>query len=241
MPAVSFVIPCYREEEALAALRPHLAAIPAGEIVFVDDGSDDGTRAALDALAASDERVRVVAHARNRGVGAAMRTGIQASTGDVVVVYDADRTYPLEDAQRLIDALGAEHELATATPFGAGGGLEDVPAGRSFLSKAAVLAYRIVLGRRGRGLTVYTCAFRAWRGPFVRALGWSSDGFPAAAEQLGRALLAGARAVEVPSTLRRRTEGVSKMRVLPAALGHLGVLARLAWARLTRHGAQKPA
>ena len=49
--ATSFVIPCYREEEALAALRPHLAAIPADEIVFVDDGSDDGTAAALAALA----------------------------------------------------------------------------------------------------------------------------------------------------------------------------------------------
>ena len=52
-------------------------------------------------------------------------------------------------------------------------------------------------------------------------------------EQLGRALLAGGRAVEVPSTLRARTEGRSKMRVLPAALGHLGTLGRLAWARLT--------
>lgn len=238
---VSFVIPCYREEEALAALRPHLGDLPADEIVFVDDGSDDGTRAALEAIAAEDTRVHVVVHERNRGVGAAMRTGIAATTGTIVVVYDADRTYPLEDAQRLITALGSEHEVATATPFGAGGGLEDVPVGRSLLSKAAVLAYRLVLGRRGRGLSVFTCAFRAWRGPFVRDLGWSSDGFPAAAEQLGRALLAGGRAVEVPSTLRRRTEGVSKMRVLPAALGHLGVLARLLGARLRGTRAKNPA
>lgn len=229
---VSFVIPCYREEEALAALRPHLGAMDAEEIVFVDDGSDDGTRAALDALAAEDPRIRVVAHSKNRGVGAAMRTGIEASTGDVVVVYDADRTYPLEDAARLIEALGTTHDVATATPFGEGGGLEDVPAGRSFLSKAAVWAYKLVLGRRGRDLSVFTCAFRAWRGPFARDLTWSSDGFPAAAEQLGRALLAGGSAVEVSSTLRRRTEGVSKMRVLPAALGHLGVLSRLLWARV---------
>ena len=230
--ATSFVIPCYREEEALAALRPHLPDIPADEIVFVDDGSEDGTRAALDAIAVEDPRVRVVAHEQNRGVGAAMRTGIQASTGDVVVVYDADRTYPLEDATRLIEALGTDRQVATATPFGEGGGLEDVPAGRSFLSKAAVWAYKLVLGRRGKGISVFTCAFRAWEGPFVRELHWSSDGFPAAAEQLGRALLAGADAVEVSSTLRRRTEGVSKMRVLPAAIGHLGVLSRLLWARI---------
>lgn len=238
---VSFVIPCYREEEALAALRPHLAAVAADEIVFVDDGSDDGTRAALDGLAREDARVRIVAHARNRGVGAAMRTGIRATRGDVVVVYDADRTYPLEDARRLVDALAPGVDVATATPFGADGGLEGVPAGRSFLSRAAVTAYKLVLGRRGRGLSVFTCAFRAWRGPFVRELAWSSDGFPAAAEQLGRALLAGGRAVEVASTLRRRTEGVSKMRVLPAAVGHLGVLARLLGARLRGAGRKTPA
>lgn len=232
MTAVSFVIPCYREEEALAALRPHLAAIPAEEIVFVDDGSDDHTYRVLDAMSLDDPRVRIVVHQRNRGVGAAMRSGIRSSTGDVVVVYDADRTYPLEDAARLIEALGSDHDVATATPFGAGGGLEGVPLGRSFLSKAAVWAYKLVLGRRGKGLSVFTCAFRAWRGPFVRELVWSSDGFPAAAEQLGRALLAGGRAVEVPSTLRRRTEGVSKMRVLPAAMGHLGVLWRLLRARM---------
>ena len=230
--AVSFVIPCYREEEALAALRPHLAAIPADEIVFVDDGSDDGTAAALRELGAAEPRARIVTHERYRGVGAAMRSGIQATTGDVVVVYDVDRTYPLEDAQRLIAALGPGIDVATATPFGPGGGMEDVPAGRSFLSKAAVTAYKLVLGRRGRGISVFTCAFRAWQGPFVRALTWQSDGFPAAAEQLGRALLAGGRATEVASTLRRRTEGVSKMRVLPSAWGHLGVLLRLLGARL---------
>lgn len=229
---VSFVIPCYEEEEALAALRPHLASIPADEVVFVDDGSTDGTAAALAALAAADARVRVATHERNRGVGAAMRTGIQATTGDVVIVYDADRTYPLEDAQRLIAALQGEVSIATATPFGAGGGLEDVSVGRSFLSKAAVWAYRLVLGRRARHLSVFTCAFRAYRGDAVRALTWRSDGFPAAAEMLGRALLAGAVVSEVPSTLRRRTEGRSKMRVVSASCGHLGTLWRLAWARV---------
>ncbi len=229
---VSFVIPCFQEEDALAALRPHLPQIPAAEIVFVDDGSTDGTATALAVLASEDDRIRIVTHERNRGVGAAMRTGIGATTGDVVVVYDADRTYPLEDAQTLIEALQGDIDIATATPFGEGGGLEDVPAGRSFLSKAAVFAYRLVLGRRARGLSVFTCAFRAYAGDVARGLTWRSDGFPAAAEMLGRAILAGARVTEVPSRLRRRTEGASKMRVLPAALGHLGTLGRLFWARM---------
>ena len=60
----------------------------------------------------------------------------------------------------------------------------------------------------------------------------SSDGFPASAEMFGRALIGGARAVQVPSRLRARTEGVSKLRVLPTALGHLRVLCGLLLARL---------
>ena len=234
MPTTTFVVPCYQEVAALAAFAPELAAIPADEIVFVDDGSSDGTPEALRGLAAQDARVRVETHTVNRGVGAAMRTGIAASSGDVVVVYDADRTYPLEDAKRLVAALGDEFDVVTANPFGEDGGLEDVPFGRRFLSKAAVWAYRVVLGRRARGLQVFTCAFRSWRGDFVRSLDWRSDGFPAAAEMFGCAILDGARVSQEPSSLRARTEGESKMRVVPTALGHLGVLTRLFLRRLFR-------
>jgi dolichol-phosphate mannosyltransferase len=240
-PAVSFVVPCYREEEALAALRPLLGAVPAGEIVFVDDGSDDGTPAALAALAAADERVRVVTHPRNRGVGAAMRSGVAATRGAVVVVWDADRTYPLEDAAALVAAVRAGADVAGASPFAAAGGLQGVPRRRILLSRGCTALYRLVLGRRARGLSVFTCAFRAWRGPFVRRLPWRSDGFPAAAEMLARAVLAGARVRELPSRLGGRTEGRSKMRVLPAVCGHLGVLVRLLGARLRPAGRSGPA
>ena len=234
---VSFVVPCYQEESALAAFGPLLPDIEAEEIVFVDDGSTDGTAQALAALAAAHPRVEVVTHARNRGVGAAMRSGAAATRGDVVVFYDVDATYPLADAARMVADLDEDLDVVTANPFGPeGGGLEDVPFFRRLLSKGAALSYRVVLGRRARGLDVFTCAFRAWRGPLLRDLTWTSDGFPAAAEMFGRALLGGARAAQRPSTLRARTEGVSKMRVVPAALGHLGVLRRLLWARLTGGG-----
>lgn len=233
---VSFVVPCYQEESALAALAPHVAEFPADEVIFVDDGSTDGTAAALRALADAHASVRIVTHAHNRGVGAAMRSGVAATRGDVVVIYDADRTYPLEDARRLMHALDEGFDVVTANPFEESGGLEDVPFFRRLLSQGAAGAYRLVLGRRAGDLSVFTCAFRAWRGDLLRSLQWRSDGFPAAAEMFGRALLRGARAGQRPSTLRARTEGESKMRVLPVTLGHLGVLSRLLWARLTGSG-----
>jgi glycosyltransferase involved in cell wall biosynthesis len=230
----SFVVPCYQEEASLERFGPHLAEVPADEILFVDDGSTDGTAAALRAIAERDARVRVLTHPGNRGVGAAMRTGIEASTGDVVVVYDADRTYPLEDATRLIDALVPDRGVATASPFGAGGAVEGVSRGRRFLSRAATFCYRLALGRRARGVGVFTCAFRAYRGDLARSLVWKSDGFPATAEMLGDALLRGALVSTVASRLRARSEGDSKLRVVPTTLGHFGVLWRLWWRRWLR-------
>ncbi len=226
-PSVSYVVPCFQEEEALAAFAPLLPRIAACEVVFIDDGSTDDTARALDALAQADPRVRVLTHERNRGVGAAMRTGIAATSGEVVVVYDVDVTYPLEDAATLVEEVRDGADLATASPFVEGGTSPDVPWPRLLLSRGAVAAYRWALGPGARHVATFTCAFRAYRGPWIRALGFESDGFSAAAEILGRALLEGRRVVEVPSTLTPRQAGESKMRVGRALVGHLAILRRL--------------
>ena len=227
----SWVIPCYQEAAALDAGLDAILALPGDEIVFVDDGSSDGTGDRLRAAAARDARVRVVTHTRNFGVGAAMRSGFAATTGDVVVAYDADRTYPWVDAERLVAEVLAGADVAAASPFAPGGIVRATP-WRRVLSRGASLGYRMALGRRARGVSTFTGGFRAYRGPLLRALAFRSDGFPATAEILGRLLLGGARVVEVPSTLTARTEGVSKMRVLRTTWGHLLVMARLLGCRL---------
>lgn len=232
----SLVVPCYQEEEALLRLEPVLAGLRAREIVCVDDGSTDGTARVLAAMASRDPRLRVLTHARNRGVGAAMRTGLQGAACDVVVVYDADRGYPPEHVDRLVQAVEAGADLASASPLAPEGGMQGVPAWRRGLTRAAAACYRLVLGRHARGISTFTCAFRAY-GPRARvACLPRAEGFPAAAEMLGRALLAGLRVQEVPAALRARTEGRSKMRVGRALLGHGRALARLAWLRLRGGG-----
>ena len=234
--ARSWVIPCYQEAEALDAGLASLHALPGEQVVFVDDGSTDGTAARLAEAARRDPRVVVVTHPRNRGVGAAMRSGFAVTTGDVVVAYDADRTYPAADADRLVAAVEAGADVATASPFLEGGAV-DAPWFRRVLSTGAAGAYRLVLGRRAKGVRTFTAGFRAYRGALVRHLVFRSDGFASTAEILGRLLLDGARLVEVPSTLTTRTEGRSKMRVLRAVRGHLGVLVRLLLRRLRGGGA----
>lgn len=229
---VSVVVPCFQEEAALAAFAPVLARIPADEVLFVDDGSTDATPARLAALAAADARVRVLTHPRNCGVGAAMRTGLSAVRGEVAAVYDADATYAIEDLAQLVAGVRAGADVVGASPLAAPGGFEGVPWTRRLLTRMAAWSYRLVLGRRARHLSVHTCAFRAYRAAALPRLLPAARGFPAAAEMLGRAVLAGLKVEEVPAALSQRRHGASKLRLARALPGHLLGLLRLLGLRL---------
>lgn len=233
---LSVVIPMKDEEGSLpvleremTSLRSLLAARGCGlEVLLVDDGSTDGTAAVAQALCGRFGDARLLRHERNRGFGAGLRTGVAATRGEYVASYDADCAYPASDVIPLLDAVLAGADVATATPFAAGGEVR-VSWWRSLLSRGCSTVYRIALRGRARGITTFTCAFRVYRGDLVRSLVWRADQFLAAAEILSLALLAGARVVEVPSTLRPRFAGVSKMKVARTAVGHLRLAARLAF------------
>jgi len=235
---VSVVVPMKDEEGSLPVLARELAGLErhlagrshALEAVLVDDGSSDATASVAGAWCAAGPRRTLLRHERNRGFGAGLRTGVAATSGEVVVSYDADCAYPAEDVLRLLDEVLRGADVATATPFAAGGGVE-VSWFRALLSRGCSTVYRIALRGRARGIGTFTCAFRAYRGDLVRGLAWRSDGFLAAAEILSLCLLRGARVVEVPSTLRERFAGASKMKVARTAAGHLRQAARLAVTR----------
>src|SRR5438309_11250498 len=92
-PTVSIVVPVFDEEGAAPALAREIAGVFAAEpheIVFVDDASRDGTRAALLALASELPMLRVLAHARNAGQSRALRTGVMAARATSIVTLDGD-------------------------------------------------------------------------------------------------------------------------------------------------------
>jgi glycosyltransferase involved in cell wall biosynthesis len=98
---LSIVMPVYNEAATIREIVRRVQALPhAKEIVVVDDGSLDGTRDILRSMAGGE--VRVFLHARNRGKGAAVRTGIAQARGDVVVVQDADLEYNPRDIPALL-------------------------------------------------------------------------------------------------------------------------------------------
>ena len=91
---VSVVIPVYNESATVAKLHASVVATGlADEIILVNDGSTDGTTEILDGLAAKHAGSRVIHQPKNAGKGAALRTGIAAMTGDIVLIQDADLEY----------------------------------------------------------------------------------------------------------------------------------------------------
>ncbi|MEU1371599.1 glycosyltransferase [Streptomyces sp. NPDC005803] len=105
---VSVIVPCYNEEEVVKTFHRALVESlePTGEsfeVCYVDDGSDDLTRAQLIHLAAADERVRYITFSRNFGKEAAMLAGLRMSRGDCVVLMDADLQHPPELLPRMLE------------------------------------------------------------------------------------------------------------------------------------------
>jgi len=105
-PLISVVIPAFDEAATIEQVVRQVAGLPMRvEVLAVDDGSGDDTASILRRLAAELPQVRALVEPVNRGKGAAVRVGIAASRGDVVVIQDADLEYSPDDLPRLLAPL----------------------------------------------------------------------------------------------------------------------------------------
>jgi undecaprenyl-phosphate 4-deoxy-4-formamido-L-arabinose transferase len=159
-PDVSVVVTVYNEAGCVEELyRRALAALEPGprtfELIFVDDGSTDGTFAMLERLHKADPRVRAVRFKRNFGQHPAMHAGLSRARGDVVVTMDGDLQNAPEDIPRLVEAVDAGNDVASGRRR-----VRKDPLGRAVPS-------RIINGmlRRFTGVAIsdFGCAFNAYR------------------------------------------------------------------------------
>ncbi|WCB96196.1 GtrB-like O-antigen conversion [Baekduia alba] len=202
---VSIVLPCHDEAgnvarmvgEATAAAR---AVADAHEILVVDDGSTDATRAVAAEAARCDERVRLLVHDGNRGYGVALRTGFAAARLEWVFLTDADCQFDLMD---LVAAL----PLAAASDLVCGYRVRRAdPLHRRLNARAwnGLVDHMFALGVRD-----VDCAFKLMRRELVQGLALEADGAVVSTELLVRARAAGARIGELGVTHRPRAAGRS--------------------------------
>src|SRR5216683_2775412 len=106
-PLLSIVVPLYNEEEGIAQLIHaifNVLSMDADflELVLVDDGSYDRTAEMVSKLAECEPRIRLLRHDRNRGLGAAIRTGLEAAEGDLILYTDADLPFDFNLIPQLV-------------------------------------------------------------------------------------------------------------------------------------------
>lgn len=205
---LTVIVPFYNEgatlREGLDRLLKADIVLPV-EVIAVDDGSTDRGAETIASLVDAG-RVRLLRHEHNRGKGSAVRAGLEAASGDLVTIFDADLEYDPSDFRQLLSPLvSGEATVAYGT--------------RSFGSHTAY-SFWYVIGNRFLALwasflfdtwlsdieTCFKCAPRdVWR-----SLGLTSNGFGVEAESTAKFLHAGHRIYEVPIGYRARTREEGK-------------------------------
>jgi dolichol-phosphate mannosyltransferase len=226
-PRLSVILPCFNEADNIplweAELFPVLDRLPfSSECVIVDDGSSDGTFAAAERLAGRRPGIKVVRHEKNRGLGAAIRTGLSAAEGELVLTLDSDLTFSPSLLPSLLEALAPGVDCVCASPFL--GRFQGVDIQRRILSAGVNEIYRILLGRP---LTAVSSLCRLYRAETLRRLTLDSESFDINAEIIFELLAKGADVREVPAALSVRKFGVSKIRVSREIRNHLLMFARI--------------
>jgi dolichyl-phosphate beta-glucosyltransferase len=202
-PDLSVVIPAYNEEARLtSSMERVLQYLRQGarsyELIVVDDGSRDGTARIVDEMNEAGSGILLVRHPVNLGKGAAVRTGVLASKGDVVLFTDADLSTPIADADLLIDALSEGADVAIGSRA-LNRRLVEVhqPVYRETMGRIFNLFVQAILLP---GLHDTQCGFKAFRGDTGRSLfaSMESRGFDFDPEVLYRARRQGLLIREIP-------------------------------------------
>ncbi|MBS1817365.1 MAG: glycosyltransferase family 2 protein [Acidobacteria bacterium] len=208
-PLLSIIVPVYNEEATIGAVLDRLLAIgfPVPiEVIAVNDGSRDGTAAALDAAAARSPLITAVHLERNGGKGMALRTGFARTRGSIVAIQDADLELDPAQLLTLIEPILA--------------GRADVVYGSRFLNDASHVPIVSRLGNAGltfltnllygTKLTDMETCYKIMRGDIARGLRLTANRFDIEPEITVNLLKSGVRIIELPVSFSPRSRQAGK-------------------------------
>jgi glycosyltransferase involved in cell wall biosynthesis len=201
---ISVIIPAYNESQTLREIVDKVMKLPYElEVIVVDDCSQDGTPALIAELASQYSNLRSIRHDRNQGKTAAVKNGIAASTGGVVIVQDADLEYDPAEIPDVVNPILENHA--------------DVVFGSRFLVRKAsrVLYFYHYLANcfltfwcnlfSNLNMTDVETGYKAFRGDIIREMIITSSGFGFEIEVAAKVSKLGARIYEVPISYYGRT------------------------------------
>jgi glycosyltransferase involved in cell wall biosynthesis len=200
-PLVSIVVPAFNEAATIQEVLRRLRDLPfRSEVIVVDDGSTDGTPE----LVTAHEDVQLILRPQNAGKGAAVRDGIAATTGAIVLIQDADLEYDPKDLPRLLGPLLGGHADAVYGTRLRGGEPQRAHlfwhyAGNRFLSLLTNILFNTTISDMEVG-------YKAFRGDLIRGIHLVSDDFRFEPEVTAKILkIPGIRLYEVPISYYGRT------------------------------------
>ena len=207
---LSIVVPVYNERETVVAVLDRLRTIQLPiprEIIVVNDGSSDGTREALDAVANPDGTLTIIHLPKNRGKGFAVRTGLEKSTGTITAIQDADLELdPAQLAALIVPILEGRADTVYGSRF-----LGPQAAAIPLVTKVGNLFLTWVTNALfGQRLTDMETCYKVMRGDLARSLTLTADRFDIEPEITAQLCRRGRQILELPVRFSPRAKSAGK-------------------------------
>ena len=204
----TILIPSYNEEESIKRCIEKIQKVISGEyeILVINDGSTDKTEQIVQNL--NIRKLRIISHKKNKGLGAALRTGFKNARGEYIITIDADLTHNPNKVNYLIDiAKKNDSDLVIGSRYIKSGGMKNIPLMRVLLSKFFNNFSRVLFSTKIKDLT---SGFRVYKKDSIEKINFTSNDFSVQIEIVVKMIREGYKITEVPYILKNREYGNSK-------------------------------